>query len=263
MDLFAKSFSFAGTTLADKYYICTFETPSKTLESAIKRTVNKTKIIPYRSSTSLYGVQYQDVMKFNISLTKPDKSIFSPSEVDSLVDWLLGPTTYQNLTILDFDGENYHENIIYHAICTGYDTFRVGTGINGRIFSWECDAPYGYSPTTSTPFTANDIVSINNTSDETQIDYYPIITLSCNATEQVIIYNSVYPEEKMILKVLQGQKLTIDNAAGTIIDNMNMFRFEDDFNLTWIHLAPGDNKLSITGNVTGSIECAYIRKRGV
>ena len=67
----------------------------------------------------------------------------------------------------------------------------------------------------------------------------------------------------MILKVLQRQKLTIDNAAGTIVDNMNMFRFEDDFNLTWIHLRHGENKISITGNVSGTIQCSFIRKRGI
>lgn len=264
MDLFAKSFTFAGTTLSDEYFICTFESPSTTYESSIKRSTNTSDITPYRSTTFLYGSQYQDVMKFNVSLTKPDKSIFSPSEVDSLVNWLLGPMTYQDFTVLDFDGEKYHENIIYHAFCTGYDTFRVGTAINGMIFSFECDAPYGYAPTETTNFssTTSTTIKINNTSDEL-VDYYPLIKIKSNATGKITLKTDKYPSEVMELQVLQNQELAIDNESGTITDNMELFSFEDDFNLTWIHLAPGENTITITGNVTGSIECTYIRKRGV
>lgn len=263
MNLFAKSFTFGGKSLSADYYMCAFEDEGVIKETALRTETNKTVLTPYRSQLSLYGIQYENPITFEISIIRADEAAFTISEISEFYNWLLSPITYQDFTVQDFDGEDYHKDIIYHSICIGHDEFRIGTAVKGLKFYFECDAPYGYTSTISTPFSVNDIVTIDNTSDETQIDIYPLITLSCNAREQVTIYNSVYPNEKMTLQVLQGQKLTIDNAAGIIVDNTNMFSFENDFNLTWVHLRHGENKISITGNVSGTIQCSFIRKRGI
>ena len=41
-----------------------------------------------------------------------------------------------------------------------------------------------------------------------------------------------------------------------------MFDFEDT-NLEWLHLAPGINTITVSGNITGSIEFQCVRKRGI
>lgn len=265
MELFAKKFSFGNQELSSEYALVAFNDPGTTKETALQITTNKSSITPYRPQVSLYGVQYEDVMKFEVSIIRCDHDSFTTDEIDNFYAWILAPTIYQTFTITDYPDTNYHQRIIYYAICTGHDEFRIGTQIKGLKFYFECDAPYGYAPVETANFTSasTTTITINNTSDETQIDYYPIINLKSNSTGEVTIKTDRYPDEIMKLQVLQSQELTIDNESGTITDNMDMFSFEDDFNLTWIHLAPGENKISITGNVTGSFECTYIRKRGV
>lgn len=264
MDLFAKNFSFGNQELSSEYALVAFDDPGTAKETALQTTTNKSSITPYRSQVSLYGVQYEDVIKFEVSIIRCDQDTFKTEEIDTFYSWILSPITYQPFTITDYPDTNYHQGIVYYAICIGYEEFRIGTQVKGLKFYFECDAPYGYAPTETTNFssTASTTIKINNTSDEL-VDYYPLIKIKSNATGKVTLKTDKYPSEVMELQVLQDQELTIDNESGTITDNMELFSFEDDFNLTWIHLAPGENTITITGNVTGSIECTYIRKRGV
>lgn len=261
MNLLAESIIFNGKMLPVGFVLCSFESSDTTRETGIKLTANKSAITPFRNKTNLYSVQYEDVLKFSISLIKCNGEKISDYEYTELVDWLTSPVTYCPLTVIDFPDVSYHSEVIYYAVCTGYNEFVVDD-VYGLIFNFECDSPYGYSPIQTYKFTGGSSVKVNNLSEESYIDVYPILTLNCKSTETVNIKNDRYPDEVMSLKVLNGQTLTIDNKNGLITDNLNMFTF-DDFNLTWLHLAPEINTITVSGNVTGSIEFQCVRKRGI
>ena len=63
--------------------------------------------------------------------------------------------------------------------------------------------------------------------------------------------------------MLKDQKLIVDNKYGKITDELNQFDFSKDTNLVWLKLAPGLNKITVTGNAKGIVKCRYIRKVGI
>lgn len=261
MNLMAESIIFNGKMLPVGFVLCSFEPLDTTRETGIKLTTNKSAITPFRNKTNLYSVQYTDVLKFSISLIKCSGEKISDYEYRELVEWLTSPVTYCPLTVVDFPDIYYHSDVIYYAVCTGYNEFVVDD-IYGLTFNFECDSPYGYSPIQSYEFTGGTSVKVINLSEELYKDIYPTVTLTCKSTETVTIKNDQYPDEVMSLKVLKGQVLTIDNENGLITDSIDMFDFEDT-NLEWLHLAPGINTITVTGNVTGTIEFQCVRKRGI
>lgn len=263
MNLLAKSFAFDGMSLPEGYVLCSFESVDTKKETAIKLDTNKSKITPFRSQTSLYSVQYKDVITFSTSLMKCNHEKLTDDEYNSLTQWLLSPIVYRPFNVIDYPGITYHQNVVYNAICVGYDEFVINGDIYGLTFNFECDSSYGYSPEQSYDFTGNTPLVINNKTEELSEDIYPEIELHCNSTEGVAIKNNSYPEEMMTLKVLEGQTLTIDNKHGLIKDNLDMFNFGTDTNLMWIHLAPGINSITVFGDVTGTIKYRYVRKRGI
>lgn len=263
MNLMAESIIFNGKMLPVGFVMCSFESSDTTRETGIKLITNKSTLTPFRNKVNLYSVQYEDVLKFSISLIKCNGEKISDYEYMELVDWLTSPVTYCPLTVIDFPDVSYHSEVIYYVVCTGYDEFVVDD-VYGLTFNFECDSPYGYSPMQTYNFTGGTPVKINNLSEELHKDIYPVVTLTCKSTETVSIKNDQYPDEVMELKVLKGQTLTIDNESGMFTDSFKIFTFDElDFNLTWLHLAPGINNITVSGNVTGTIEFQCVRKRGI
>ena len=138
MNLFAKSFTFGGKSLSADYYMCAFEDEGVIKETALRTETNKTVLTPYRSQLSLYGIQYENPITFEISIIRADEAAFTISEISEFYNWLLSPITYQDFIVQDFDGEDYHKDIIYHSICIGHDEFRIGTAVKGLKFYFEC-----------------------------------------------------------------------------------------------------------------------------
>lgn len=261
MNLMAESIIFNGKMLPVGFVLCSFESSDTTRETGIKLITNKSKLTPFRNKVHLYSMQYEDVLKFSMSIVKCNGEKITDYEYIELVKWITSPTTYCPLTVIDFPDVSYHSNVIYYAVCTGYDEFVVDD-VYGLTFNFECDSPYGYSPIQTYDFTGGTPVKINNISEETYNDVYPVMTLTCKSTGTVTIRNDQYQDEVIELKVLKGQVLTIDNKNGLITDSIDMFDFEDT-NLEWLHLAPGINTITVSGNVTGTIEFQCVRKRGI
>ena len=261
MNLMAESIIFNGKMLPVGFVLCSFESSDTTRETGIKLVTNKSTLTPFRNKANLYSVQYEDVLKFSVSIIKCSGEKISDYEYRELVEWLTSPVTYCPLTVIDFPDVSYHSEVIYYAVCTGYNEFVVDD-IYGLTFDFECNAPYGFSPTQIYKFSGGTPIKINNLTEEFSIDIYPIVTINCKSTETVTIRNDQYPDEVIELKVLNGQVLTIDNEHGLIIDSIDMFDFEDT-NLEWLHLAPGINTITVSGNVTGTIEFQCVRKRGI
>ena len=81
MNLMAESIIFNGKMLPVGFVMCSFESSDTTRETGIKLTANKSAITPFRNKTNLYSVQYEDVLKFSISLIKCVEIIIVASEL--------------------------------------------------------------------------------------------------------------------------------------------------------------------------------------
>lgn len=270
MNVFGKSFEFNGI-LSDRYdvVLCSFNTVDNNRSNGISYKISKGNITENRPSPNFYGKSYGNVLEFQIEICKNcgTNDFFTTEEQKDIIRWITSPYDYRKFKIIDNNEDYYHSGIEYFCICTDYNETVINDHIGGMLFKFECNAPYGFyeeqitefAATTSTPSS----VIVNNLSDELEEDYYPIIELESQETGDVTIVNSIYPDEIMELKVLNGQTLVIDNMESDISDNINMFNYNTDTNLCWLRLAPGENIITITGNVTGYIKCLYPRKAGI
>lgn len=266
MNVFGKSFVYAGKSSA--YYraiLCSFETSDAMCDTAIKYTVNKSDLMPSRSIVNYYNHKYTDVLSFTVGICREQNEPFTEAERREIVGWLTSSKGYQLFHVQDFPGNDYHQNIDYFATCVGYKEFIPNSDINGMSFDFECNAPYGFSPEEVTNFDINTTgtITINNTSDEWNEDYYPVMEIEGKATETITITNAAYPKTVIELKIKNGQRLLIDNQNGDITDNVGIFDYSTDTNLKWLRLKHGKNVITIDGNVKGCIKCRYIRKVGI
>lgn len=260
MELLAKSINFNGVELPSDYAIVSFNAMDAKRSNVIAQSTLKGNITPYRDVPHFYGLNYTDVLKFDISIMKKTEKPLSLQERGELIAWFNGPANYCKLTVTDTKYTDYHKDIEYFVICTGYDEFSHHTQIYGYTFHFEANAPYGFSPEYSYTLIDNSVV-INNPSLTGY--YYPIIELTCNTRETIQVKILEVPSNILTLNVVPGQKLTIDNEAGDIKDNVDLFDYGTDSNLSWIYLLPGENTLSVTGDVTGYVKCRYPRKAGI
>ena len=264
MSVFGKKFTFNGTS-SDKYNLvmCAIDSVDITRETALNLTLNKGELNPYRDTPNLYSSQYADVLKFDMTILKCDTSLISPAEEREIIDWLTSPLSYSLLTIDDDDTSNgYHEDVEYFVKAINISEIVPQGDVTGLTVSFECNAPYGFSPLQTTAFssTSSTTISIENISDELYKDYYPTIFLKAGATGTVTFKNNKYPDQIMEVKVNNAQQLTIDCQNGDIDDNTGLFDYETGTNLVWLRLAHGINQITITGNCTGEFRCRYIRK---
>lgn len=267
MNLYGKNFTFNGIN-SSKYdfVVCEFDTPDLITDTAISSVINKSELTPFRNVVNTYTRTYEDVLKFTISICKPNGEAFQEMERREIVGWITSPKYPVLLTVED-DDSDYNDNIEYFCQCTAYSEFRPNGDICGLIFKMECNAPYGFSPEEVTPFDIidTDIIQINNTSDEWNDDYYPIIEITGKSSgiQSVLLFNDRYPDNILKLNIKNGQHLVIDNFQGDISDNTNTFNYSEDTNLKWIKLKHGINNITINGNVSGCFRCRYIRKVGI
>lgn len=269
MDVFAKQIEFDGVNLMDEYGVtlASFDTPDSKRETGISYEINTSDITPYRPVANYYNKRYREPLKFNITFIKMcrDTNYFSMDEQRKIVRIITSPTDYRLLRILDYDDNSYHYGIEYDCICTDYQEVSINNQIVGLTFSFQCNAPYGYYNEVSTSFntSSSTTITIDNYSDEREALYYPKIELKSSGTGSVVIKNEQTPDNDMQLEMYNGQTLYIDCGACDITDNIDMFKYSTDTNLKWLSLLPGDNNITITGNVSGKITCRYPRKVGI
>ena len=261
MELLSKSFNYNGIELPSDYMVISYNSLNPMRSNVVSRTVHKGSLTPYRDSPHFYEVSHADVLKIDISLMRKDEKPLMREEREFLLGWLNRPRSYEKLVVSDWSRTDYHEDTEYFILPTGFDEFSRHSLIYGYVFHFEANAPYGFMPEEEYPI-VDGSVTITNPS---LVDdyYYPTIELKCKDRETVTIQNVTTNESAMFLNVLPGQELVIDNQNGDITDNLFQFDYGTDTNLLWIYLAPGENELSITGNVEGSVKCRFPRKVGV
>lgn len=263
MNVFGKSFSFNNKKLSDEYVICSFSDISSRYDTAINYNINRGDISPSKEKPGFYSKSFSDVLSFEVSIMRKDEVFFSRAEREKLIMWIDSPLTHRLFTLEDYAGDDYHKDIEYFAICKQYIEHRLGNHTFGITFSFECDSPHGYTPELSLSFISGVPIEIENTSLDTEKDYYPTLMLRANSNTEVTIKNNHYPDEPMLLKMLAAQQLIVDCAYRDILDDMDMFSYETDTNLRWLHLKQGKNIITVTGDVLGEIKCRFARKGGI
>ncbi len=273
MNVYGKSFEYNNIS-SEEYdvMLCSFESSTGTeRNTGISYDILSGDITPHRAIPNFYFRKYNEPLSFTIELCKKtcngSDRYFSTQEQKQIVKWLTGTKDFSKLKVVDFDSSDYHNNINYYCICTSYSESVINDKIICLYFEFKCNAPYAFYEENVIPFHSTNeqpaLFLVENYSDEISDDYYPILELTAQSTGEVTIVNDIYPEDKMILSLKNGQDLVIDCFEADIVDNLGLFEYNTDTNLKWIRLSPGENHITITGDVTGNIKCQYPRKVGI
>lgn len=265
--VFGTDFTFNGKSLSDfgNYILCSFDEKNTTEDTSLNRTISKSSITQMKVRPNHFGITYDDVLTFNMGIVKATGEALSFREYCILNAWLTSPGSPRSLTISDVESD-YYKELEYFGMVTAITNFQPYDSKTGIDFTFTCDAPYPYSKEQIYDFTSEQSTSIaiENTSDEWEEEYYPILEITSLAAQTVTIRNSSHPDETLMsLEMEKDQTLTIDNELCIIKDSRNLFCADRDFNFKFISLIPGENTISITGKCEGRFKCRFVRKAGV
>lgn len=262
MALFAHSFNYNGTsseTFQLRLVGFDSDSPLTTLyeKSVIKGNMGRYQPIPVRK-----GLKYSDVLKINISVVKKDGSVITDSELRELRRWLNGSAEPKRLYFSGCENEIF-ESVDYYGNFISVERFEPNCETYGLKLVFENIAPYAFAKEEITTYTCADLLDIrlNNTSDEICEDYYPVLKIKSSADQTIRLTNHSDDERSLTVRMYRDQALTFYNQDKYIESNIGTFKM-DDWNLTWFRLVPGMNEISIIGDCTVTISCAYPRLAG-
>lgn len=248
----------------------------------LSRNVTKSSINRFRHRTNTYGIEYADVLTFDIQLmknpcfydeqenrmnfTSSDDQRFTRDEIRALAKWLTSPKTPRIFHMYDDTGD---EEFDYEGVFTNI------TPQDNKIFTltatFECNTPYALSPEQVIWFEESSWV-IPNPSDDLEDYVYPVITITPNTNpggSYPITITNVSDENRSItlknmryldVVVLDCQKMTLKNESGAILN------IEDhiDFNtyVYWPRLISGNNTITVDGSAEIEFKFRYPVKVG-
>lgn len=230
-------------------------------------TVSKSSLNSHRNKVYAHSRMYTDVLSFTISIVKKNLSKFTQTEKRTISRWLTSPRTQREFIITDCTGDDTHSNVVYKCICNGETEVRPSPRqLYGLSFTFECNAPYGFTGTKEQAFESQSqaTVTINVDTDDLEDRIYPRIVIMPGATGEITIENtSQNPGKVFSVTGHRDDQLTIDTSLGIIYDYADTFKYDSETNLIWPILKHGENTISITGNCTGRILWEEPRKVGI
>lgn len=99
-------------------------------------------------------------------------------------------------------------------------------------------------------------LEVDNLSDDLYTYIFLETTFSSATSREVSIKNKTLDEETLITNVVPGEIVTLSANQFIVSDKPNKI-FGDSFNFVWPRLAPGVNKISVSGSGIGSVNFTY------
>lgn len=222
-----------------------------------KRTITSSSLTKYRYRTSTYGVNYDSVLTFQISLMKDpcvyssrDELKFSRQDIREISAWLTSPITPRLFHMTDYNDSNAEE----------YDYFGVFTEVasgDNNIFTLNCtfesNSPFAFSAEQTVDFVGTGVVP--NPSDAKEDYVYPkvIIEPTTSGSHTITITNETDGGRYMTLTnmkrgdtiTIDSEKLTIKNISGSLMSFDNIDIEGLDY-IYWPRLTYGNNTISVT-----------------
>lgn len=210
-----------------------------------------------KSSRFFYGgIQYTETPQFEFSIVS-QTSI--PNDVRrDILNWLTGRKGFKKLQF----HQPQFEDLYYKCIFTNADIIYVNGWCHGFTVTATFDSWYGYGKpirkVVTSDGTASIELNISNLSDVIDDFSYPSIEFSAAAPvngKNIVIENvSLGGQNFEFTNLATNEKINVDNALKIVTSNLGVERLEN-FNMSWLKLKQGINKLNVTINGTFIIEC--------
>ena len=278
MDKTCKYFTYDGRSSEDFGIILGSEDGAiNEVPMGLSRSSGKSDITRYRLVPNHSGTSYDEVLEFEICLIKnpcqgrsQDDMKFTRAQISEINAWLTSPRFPQLLHFVDFDDSIKDDMYIdYFAVFTNVTSVANGD-IHELKFTVTCNAPFAFSQEYKRVIDASSGSAechINCTTDERQMDVYPVITIEPLATGIVTIENSTQGKSLSVeclndnIVSIDNEKLKISDLTGKLI-KLSDLGLMDIGNLYWFSLSYGVNDIKITGEAKVTITYREYRKVG-
>lgn len=261
MALHGKSFTYNGRSSEDFDLIIggfqSVDTPLNLARDITKSTMNR-----YRHRTNTYGINYNDVLTFNIQLIKDpckysdQKDMrFTREQIREIAAWLTSPITPRIFHMFDFP-EMVDQEYDYYGIFTNMSAQDNEIYCLNCLF--ECNTPYALSAEQNIIIDDGEGI-VSNPSDEFEDYVYPVIiitpTADVDAPYDIRLINESDGNRSITLKnmkpqdtvTMDCQKMTVKNQSGSLmsLDDLNIDVVDYIY---WFRLLHGDNQIKVSGD---------------
>lgn len=212
-----------------------------------------------------------DHLEFTYSLIKSDTTFFSYDEQIAIERWLTSPKFSSPIYITDCDGNIRYK---YFGKFTMTQWYPIDDGFYAMDFTFSVNGSYAYEHhkteyqvPENAPVDEEDEMpdwsfTINCISDELEEWVYPKITAHCSdldAKASFSITNVTDNNNTMKITTRRHDKFFFDCQHCMISEESGLVNFkdlgwQDVGNIYWLRLKPGNNKISVHGSPTITIE---------
>ncbi|MCK9371383.1 hypothetical protein M0R04_15825 [Candidatus Dojkabacteria bacterium] len=205
--------------------------------------------VPY-----LYGVEQSEVLEFAVSIMS--EAEIPSTKYSEISSWLFGKQNYGILRIM----QNDMKGMYYKCFFTEPETIRVGNMIQGFTATVVCDSPWAWKePKTHTYYIATSPGSTGNFVTElynySANDYYTlptsvIIQMGSGGGDIDIINADDNSRISTITGLTHWETITMNSQLQLISSDVERPEsIINNFNLKWLRLIKGNNRLRIRGDV--------------
>lgn len=243
------------------------------------------------SKANVFGTKYNDTLQLNALICKDPEFYFSEEEkqftsydIRNIRSWLMSPKCSMEMIPYSINGET--DNICYFGVFTDIQPFIVSGKCFGLYITFKCDSPYGYSGLYTEEYSMSGLTTLNgifyNSSDEHNEYLYPQIKVYVSsASGTLTIKNNSDNGNYMTINLIPGEYFIIDTEKMMLYDanenqiplssigwNINeIFDYNNvstgTYSLYWLRFLYGENSLTFTTSVSGSVNKIEISARFV
>lgn len=253
----AIDFEYAGESLSEKgFMVCQFSSSSGFDTSSAGSVLSITRSVSGNSKLFSYSiVKYDSPFEGTLSICKVDGSEVNGDEFSSIMRWL-NRTEPHELRLLGgiywdtfFSGSFNIEKVEHRGRVVGFNLTFLST------------APFGHTfpVTESFPLYVGEEKTIVDLSEEIGYTYPEKMTIVCNDSGDLKIYNSIEDRTMEIHNCKKKEVITLDCENKIILTSDEDHKICDDFNFTFFRLANtyDTNENKITSTLSCDIKFTY------
>lgn len=209
------------------------------------------------SKNNLYGVNQNNVLKYQLKLMRINNKYIDRFTVNEIVSWLasLGSTEYKKLFLKQKDMYDTY----YNCKITSIKNVSYNGKVYGFVIEIECDSQYAWQTERTKKFGSitgiKNITFVNKSADIN--DLYPKfkITMGKNGGDFYIKNLSNNGYTMSFSELLAGEVLEIDCERNVVSSGTGLRRM-NNFNKNFLMLVNGVNELEISGDIA-SLDMTY------
>lgn len=226
---------------------------------------------PNSNKWNLYGTQYANYLTITFQVAKMDTSktklqAMGTDEYSSFMRWVNRKNVIEKFKPIQSGYNN-----IYFTGSFNAQPIELCGEIYGAELTFTSDSPFGYLEIPQFSFTTtqnNQIIKINDQSDEIGFLYPDTMTIKCKANGNLTIHNSIENISTIINNVTNGEIITLDGQNQIITSSTSHNdTIYDDFNAEFFRIANTYenriNTLTISLPCEISFKYSPVRKVGV